>query len=125
MLEGGDDEPTRAHIQKIILTQYDRLQADRSKLGAKALGVAATPGNHMSQPAPSKSKWGRWGHRGEECRRGKQKNKYDGCFICGSQERKTANCPKRWKGESRDESALLTRATTVAMDSRKPQNGML
>ena len=125
MLEGGDDEPTRAHIEKTILTQYDRLQAERSKVGAKALGVAATPRNHKSQPAPSKSKCGRRGHRGEECRRGKQNNKYDGCFICGSQEHKTANCPKRWKRESGNESALLTRATTVAMDSRKPQDGKL
>ena len=59
MLDGGDDEPTRAHIEKAILTQYDRLRAERSEEGAKALGVAATPGNHKSQSAPSKSKWGK------------------------------------------------------------------
>ena len=46
ILEEGDDEPTRVHIEKVILNQYDRLQA---------LAVAATPGHHKSQPAPSKS----------------------------------------------------------------------
>ena len=50
------------------------------------------------------------GHRGEECRRSKQTMKYKGCFICGSQEHKAANCPERWKGESGNESALLARA---------------
>ena len=59
MLEGGHDEPTRAHIDEVILNQYDRLRAERSEVGAEALGVAATPGNHKSQPAPSKSKWGK------------------------------------------------------------------
>ena len=44
--------------------------------------------------------------------------KYDGCFICGNQEHKAASCPKRWKGESGNESVLLTRVTTAAMDSR-------
>ena len=29
MLEGGDDEPTRAHIEKVILNQYGRLRAER------------------------------------------------------------------------------------------------
>ena len=50
--------------------------------------------------------------------RGKQKKHYDSCFILGNQEHKAANCPKRWKGESGNESVVLTRATTVAMDSR-------
>ena len=36
MLEGGDDEPTRAHIEKGILNQYERLLAGRSEAGAKA-----------------------------------------------------------------------------------------
>ena len=30
---------------------------------------------------------------------GKQKTKYDVCFICGSQEHNIANCSKRWKGD--------------------------
>ena len=36
VLDGGDDEPTRAHIEKVILNQYDRLRAERSEVGAKA-----------------------------------------------------------------------------------------
>ena len=40
MLEGGDDEPTR----RVILNQYGRLRAETSETGAKALAVAATPG---------------------------------------------------------------------------------
>ena len=123
MRERGDDEPTQAHIEKVILNQYERLRAETSEASAKSLAIAARPGHYKPQPAPSKSKWGkqrstfdgkcskcgRWGHRGEECRGGKQKKKYDGCFICGSQEHKTANCPRRWKGESRNE--------TIRMDS--------
>ena len=57
MLGGGDVEPTRAHIEKVILNQYDRLRAETSKASAKALAVAATPGHHKPQPTPtSKSK---------------------------------------------------------------------
>ena len=81
MLEGGGDEPTRTHIEKAILYQYDRLRAEKSEAGAKALAVAATPG-HNKPTAPSKSEWGkkrpkfdsecskcgRQGHRGGECR---------------------------------------------------------
>ena len=120
MLEGENDEPTRADIDKIILNQYKRLRAEKCEAGAKALPVAATPGHHKPQPAPSKSKWrkqrskfdgecfkcGRRGHRGQEYRRGKQKKKYEGCFICGRQAYKAAN-----------ESTLLTRVTTVAINS--------
>ena len=113
------------------------MRAGKSEAGAKALVVAATPGYHKPQLAPSKSKWGkhrskfdggcskcgRRGHSGDECRGDKQKKKYDGCFICSSQEHKAANCPKRWNGENGNESALLTRATTVAIDSRNTSLG--
>ena len=88
MLEGGDDEPTRAHIDKVILNQYERLKAEKSEAGMKTLAVVVTPVHHKPQPAPSNSKWGkqrskfdgecskcgRRGHRGEEGRGGKQKN---------------------------------------------------
>ena len=137
MLEGGDDEPTRAYIENVILYQYDRLRAETSEAGAKELAVAATVGHHKPPPAPSKSKWGkqrskfvgecfkcgRRRHRGEEYHEGKQKKKYDVCFICGSQKHKAANCPKHWKGGSENESALLTSATTAAMDSRNTSLG--
>ena len=43
MLEGRNDEPTRAHVEKVTLNQYDRLRAEKSKAGAKALAVAAAP----------------------------------------------------------------------------------
>ena len=108
MLEGRNDEPTRAHIEKVTLNQYDRLRAEKSKAGAKALAVAAAPGYHEPQSVLLESKWakqrskfdgecstcGRRGHRGEECRGGKQKKKYYGCFICDSQKRNATNCPK-------------------------------
>ena len=72
MLEGGDDEPTRAHIGKVILNHYDRLRAETSEAGAKVLAVAATLEHHKLPPAPSKSKWG------------KQRSKFDGeCSKCG------------------------------------------
>ena len=80
MLGGGDGEPTREHIEKVILKQYDRLRSEKSDAGAKALVAATTPGHNKPQPAPSKSKrgkqrsnfegecskCGKWGHRGEE-----------------------------------------------------------
>ena len=59
ILEEGDNEPIRVHIEKVILNQYGRLRAEKSKAGAKALAVMATPGHHKSQPAPSKSKLGK------------------------------------------------------------------
>ena len=72
MLEGGDDEPTRAYIENVILYQYDRLQAETSEAGAKELAVVASLGHHKPPPAPSKSNLG------------KQRSKFDGeCFKCG------------------------------------------
>ena len=68
--------------------------------------------------------WGGRGHRSEQCAGGKQKKKYDGCFICGDQEHKVANCPKHWKEESRNESVLLTRAAIAAMGSRNTSLGI-
>ena len=53
MLEGGDDKLSRAHIEKVILNHYDRLRAETSEADTKALAVAATPGHHKPQPAPS------------------------------------------------------------------------
>ncbi|CAN0344859.1 unnamed protein product, partial [Ascophyllum nodosum] len=44
ILEEGDHEPTRVHTEKVILNQYGRLQAEKSKAGAKALAVVAAPG---------------------------------------------------------------------------------
>ena len=58
MLKGGGDGPTRAYIEKVILSQYDRLRAEMSETGAKALAVMATSGtlgHQKLQPAPSKS----------------------------------------------------------------------
>ena len=52
MLEGVEDKSTRAHIEKVILNQYDRLRAENSEAGAKALAVVATPGHYKSQPTP-------------------------------------------------------------------------
>ena len=46
MLEGVDDEPTRAYYEKVVLNQCDRLRAEKSEAGAKGLAVAATPGHH-------------------------------------------------------------------------------
>ena len=48
MLEGGDVEPTRAHIEKVTTNQYDRLREDKSKAGVKALAVTARPGQNKT-----------------------------------------------------------------------------
>ena len=56
MLEGGDDGPTRVQIETFILNQYDRLQAERSEAGAKALVVTATPGYYKPRLTLSKCK---------------------------------------------------------------------
>ena len=56
MREGGEDGSTRVHFERVILNQYERLRAENSEAGAKALAVAETPGHHKPQPAPSKSK---------------------------------------------------------------------
>ena len=48
MLEEGDVRHTRAHIEKVILNQYDRMQAETSEAGAKVLVVTATPGHMFS-----------------------------------------------------------------------------
>ena len=56
MLEGGDDELTRAYIEKVIINQYKRLRAETSAAGAKALTVTATTGHHKPQVTLLKSK---------------------------------------------------------------------
>lgn len=79
MLEGGD-ELARAHIEKVIINQYERLQGQKSEAGAKALAVAVKGGaercqlcHKTSQDTPLKfsgegySCWKR-GHSAEECR---------------------------------------------------------
>ena len=72
MLEEGNDERTRAHIEKVVLNQYERLRAEKSVPWAKGLAVAATSGHHKPQPAPLKCKWG------------KQRSEFDGeCSKCG------------------------------------------
>ena len=72
MMEGGDDEPTRAHIENVILSHCDLLRAEKYEAGAKALAVAATPERHKPQSAPSKAKLG------------KHRSKFDGeCSKCG------------------------------------------
>ena len=77
MLEREDDKPTRAHIENVILNQCGRLRAETPKAGAKELAVAATPGHHKPQSAPSKPKWG------------KQRSKFDGeCSKCGRRGRR-------------------------------------
>lgn len=55
MVEGRDSEPTREHIDKVILNQYDRLRSETSEVDAKGL-VAEIPGHNKPQPADSKSK---------------------------------------------------------------------
>lgn len=52
MLEEGDDEPTRVHIEKVINNLYDRLQEGRSKAGVKVLAVTATPGQYKPARCP-------------------------------------------------------------------------
>ena len=54
MLERGDDEPSRVHIETFILNQYDRLRAERSEVGAKSLIITATPGHYKPQPTLSR-----------------------------------------------------------------------
>lgn len=39
MLEGDDDELTRAPIEKVIINQYERLQEQNSQAGEEALTV--------------------------------------------------------------------------------------
>ena len=82
------------------------------------MSVTAPPGHHKPESAPSKFKRGKQRSKFDgECCGGKQKNKHDGCFICGSPEHKAFNYPERWKGESGNESALPTRVTTAARGS--------
>ena len=56
MLEERYDELTRAHIEKVILNQYERMRAEASEAGAKALVVTATPGYHKPQVTLLRSK---------------------------------------------------------------------
>ena len=55
LVKGGDDEPTWAHIENVVLNQYDRLQAEKFETGTKALAVVGMPEYHKPQPAPLKS----------------------------------------------------------------------
>ena len=100
MLEGGDDELTRAHIQTVILNQYDRLGAEMSEASAKALTVAATPDTTSPSPLPRSLNWGSSarslmasapssGGEGTAVRRSAT------TASSGSQVHKAANCSKR------------------------------
>lgn len=82
------------------LSQYGRLRSKRSSAGPKALVAVETPGRNKLQPAHPKfervsqhrrldgesPKWGTRGHRGDECRGGKENKMYDSCSICGGQD---------------------------------------
>ena len=91
MLGGGDDEPTRAHIEKAILKQYDRLRPKAFEAGVNALVRRDTTsptslsrslkGGSSARSLMASAPGAGRGHRGKECREGKQKNKYDGFFI--------------------------------------------
>ena len=37
ILEGGDDEPTQAHVEKVLLNPYDRLRAKHPRLSRRRL----------------------------------------------------------------------------------------
>lgn len=49
MLERGDDELTRKHIEKFIINQCERLQEEKSEGGATALAVRVKDTNDICQ----------------------------------------------------------------------------
>lgn len=88
MLEGEAQEPSREHIEKALNNQYQSLLREKSAAAASALVAMAKLDQQKSQSVNPKqkrgkqrsnfnaerSKCGKRGYRGEECRDGKLKD---------------------------------------------------
>lgn len=131
MLQRRDSEPTREHIEKVILNQYDGLRSDKSEAGAKALEATAIVGHNKPQPTHPKSKQGKQRVKFEEERQNVGSGETMARSVVEANRRKSAtiasfaeirsktlpNVQSAGRGE-RERIALLTRETAVTEDPR-------
>lgn len=92
MLEGGNVELTRMRIEKVIINQYERLQEEKLKAGAKALAITVKCTDDKRQLCNQS------GHSAPQCRssqisKGQQHSKFSRqCFTCGKRGHRAEEC---------------------------------